>query len=273
MLVSLAWAMAWAGQTAPSHPPGSGPDGAPHAERRTSPALELPAVAFNHPPREYVTNHVRQWTVFVEKQMVDEDPDLAQQALERLGAMLDKAMRALPPASHSRLQALPLFLMYGEKAKRGGRDNGLEYFQRIAPEHYPNLDPRMGGSVVIYSAANYVWLSDSWALKALVHEFAHAHHLEQWPEVQPDIYDAWDHARVSGLYRDVKDDAGKELAQGYALQNHLEYFAELSCVYFVGCNYYPFNREELKTYDPVGYAMIEEMWGVKASADQTTAGH
>ena len=34
-------------------------------------------------------------------------------------------------------------------------------------------------------------------------------------------------------------------------------------MYFAGCNFQPFNRKELKAYDPVGYAMIEKMWGRK----------
>ena len=34
-------------------------------------------------------------------------------------------------------------------------------------------------------------LTDHWALKTLVHEFGHAHHLEHWPEDRADIFDAW----------------------------------------------------------------------------------
>jgi hypothetical protein len=33
-------------------------------------------------------------------------------------------------------------------------------------------------------------------------------------------------------------------------------------MYFVGCNYPPANRAELKAYDRVGYDMIERYWGV-----------
>ena len=33
------------------------------------------------------------------------------------------------------------------------------------------------------------------------------------------------------------------MRKAYAATNHLEYFAELSCMYFVGCNYEPFDRE------------------------------
>jgi hypothetical protein len=64
------------------------------------------------------------------------------------------------------------------------------------------------------------------------------------------------------LYHDVKDDKGKTLEKGYAATNQLEYFAELSCMYFAGCNYHPLNRTELKVYDPAGYAVIEKMWGL-----------
>ncbi|MFT3883249.1 MAG: hypothetical protein QM703_26800 [Gemmatales bacterium] len=106
-------------------------------------------------------------------------------------------------------------------------------------------------------------ISDFWAIKALVHELAHAHHLEQWPEDQPDILQAWNKAMKAGLYHGVKDDEGKKVAKAYAAVNQLEYFAELSSMYFVGCNYQPFSRKELAVYDPVGYAMIEKMWGLK----------
>ncbi len=78
------------------------------------------------------------------------------------------------------------------------------------------------------------------------------------------MYEAWDHAKTLGLYCHVKDDKGKTLEKAYAVQNHLEYFAELSCAYFVGCNYYPFNREELKTYDPVGFKLVEKLWGLSS---------
>ena len=37
-------------------------------------------------------------------------------------------------------------------------------------------------------------------------------------------------------------------------------FAELTEAYFVRNDFFPFNREELRQYDPVGYAMIESVW-------------
>ncbi|MEI6232737.1 MAG: hypothetical protein WCT04_06785 [Planctomycetota bacterium] len=66
-----------------------------------------------------------------------------------------------------------------------------------------------------------------------------------------------------GLYFGVKDRKGKTIDKAYASVNQLEYFAELTCMYFVECDYHPVNRVELNVYDPDGLAMIEKMWGIK----------
>jgi hypothetical protein len=219
-------------------------------------------VDYRQPPRQYITTHLGTWSVMVEAQLQTDAPELAKQALARLGKKLGEAMKALPAPSRASLQKLPIYLMYGPKATGGGRDNGLDYISRTGPDYYKQLDPRWKSSVIIYSAENYAQLSEFWALKALIHELAHAHQLEQWPEDQPDILAAWQNAMKLHFYLGVKDDQGQIVASAYAATNQLEYFAELSCMYFVGCNYHPFNRAELKAYDPAGYAMIEKMWGL-----------
>ncbi len=201
------------------------------------------AVNYKDPPREYTTTRAGNWTIKVENQLLADAPAVAKKAQARLRKKLGEAIGVLPDASHVRLQKLDIFLLYGPKSKGGGRDNGLEYFQKTAPEHHKHLDPGWSSSMVVYCAENYVKISDFWAVKALVHEMAHAHHLEQWPENQPDILQAWENAMKLGLYQGVKDDQGKIVDKAYATVNQLEYFAELSCMYFVGCNYQPFDRE------------------------------
>jgi hypothetical protein len=218
------------------------------------------SVDLNHPPRAYVITNAGGWTIWIERELVEDHASLASNALARLRRNLAAMLKVLPDPSHRLLQARRVFLMLGEQSKFGGKNNGADYFQRTAPAHFPQLDPRMASSVLIYSATNYVWLSDLWAIKVLVHEFAHAWQLEQWPEKQPDILAAYEHAMHEGLYQKVKADDGSVLDRAYAATNQLEYFAELSCVYFVGCNYYPFNREQLKAYDPVGFDMIRKLW-------------
>ncbi|MCX5682110.1 MAG: hypothetical protein NT049_00265, partial [Planctomycetota bacterium] len=163
-----------------------------------------PVVNFREPARTYNTVQLGQWTVMVEQQLQADDPDLAKQTLARLEGKLGVLLAALPDPARPRLQKLPIYLMYGPKAKDGGYNNGAEYFQKTAPEHNQNLDPRWKNCVVIYSARNYVQLSELWSVKLLAHEFAHAHHLQQWPEKQPDILQAWNHAVECGLYRQEK---------------------------------------------------------------------
>jgi len=241
--------------------PGVGP--APAQAAKTHPHSLWEPVNFNDPPREYETVRAGEWTLKIEKQLLVDAPDVAQQARQRLEKKLVEALKALPDSSHARMKKLPFFLMYGPKSKGGGHDNGLEYFQKDAPKYDKRLDPLWSSSVAVYCAENYVQITDFWALKAVVHEFAHAQQLEQWPEDQPDILQAWKNAMKLGLYQKVKNDRGKTVPKAYAAVNQLEYFAELSCMYFVGCDYQPFNRKELKSYDPVGYAIIEKMCALK----------
>ena len=49
----------------------------------------------------------------------------------------------------------------------------------------------------------------------------------------------------------------------YATVNQLEYFAEVSAMYFVGGNYFPYDRDGLRVYDPKGVAMVELLWKVR----------
>ena len=219
------------------------------------------AINYRQPVREYKDVRMGDMKVAVEKQLQTEAPQIAAKALERLKSERTRALAALPANASKQLGGIPFFLMYGPKAKNGGRNNGLEYFQKNAPRQHPELDRRWGDAIVIYCAQNYVEVTDLWAQKALLHEFAHAYQLEQWPEHQPDIQSAWEHARDSGRYRNVRDvETGKTVDSAYALVNQLEYFAELSCMYFARCNYQPTNREELKAHDPVGHAMIRKLW-------------
>lgn len=233
--------------------------------RATAPAIRQAPVDFNHPPREYAIHRIQGWQVYVELQLERESPKVARAALMRLDQKLHLALTSLPPAAVRGLRKLRLFMLYGTRAKAGGRVNGLEYYQAGAAAYQNWLDPRMEHSVVIYNAENYIKLSDLWAIKSLIHEFGHAQHLEHLPAQRADIYDAWDHAIKSGMYKTIRDEDKAAFSPNYAAQNHLEYFAELSAMYFVGANYYPHNRQELQQYDPMGYALIESLWGVKSS--------
>lgn len=235
----------------------------PSVRITTAPPLKQKFVDFNHPPRRYETNRIGVFPLLIEKQLRDEDPALTEMAVHRLQEQVAEIKSMLPAKTWDCFKRIKLFVMYGEDSDDGGRDNGLEYFQKTAPDYHDYLDPRMASSILIYSATNYVWLPKPRALKALMHEFAHAYHLEQWPEAHVEIFEAWRNATHRKLYLNVRDENGTVLPQGYAAQNHLEYFAELSTIYFVGGCYEPFKRETLKTKDPKGHTLIENLWKIE----------
>ena len=68
----------------------------------------------------------------------------------------------------------------------------------------------------------------------------------------------------AGRYQVVRGEDKDTHVPNYAAQNHLEYFAELSAMYFGGANYFPRDRAGLKAYDPEGYAIIRKLWGIDA---------
>jgi hypothetical protein len=226
-------------------------------------------VDFRNPAREYekvklTDSKYGDVAVFVEKELKAVDPSIVKKAVARLKEKRAEVLALVPKDAQKRLAKVRFFLMYGSKAKNGGKDSGLEYVSEPAPDFHSELDPEWRDVIVIYSAQNYVETSDFWATKALLASLSHAYHLEQWPEREPAILEAWEHAKEAKLYQNVRNVETKEIVpEAFALRNQLGYFGELSCMYFYKCEYEPANREQLKKYDPVGYEMIEKFWKVK----------
>lgn len=220
-----------------------------------------PRVDFAIPGRIYKEITRGQWTMYIEQSLASDEAEIAEKASLRLAANLDAILELLPAHSHEVVRSTKLFIMHGKHGPLGGLDNGLEYFADKQPEFVRSLDPRWNHAMVVYSAKNYVALSDFWAMKAPLHEMAHGYHASRWPQKQADIEGAWQNAVRKGLYRKLKDsESGAILESAYAVTNGLEYFAELSTCYFFRINYRPGNRSGLETYDPEGYEMIRKLW-------------
>ncbi|HEY9793599.1 MAG TPA: hypothetical protein V6D22_24585 [Candidatus Obscuribacterales bacterium] len=217
-------------------------------------------IDFRFPQRGYTVTHPGVITAYVENQLLRDNPAIAEKAVSRLNENARAALSLLPEQYRAELRQIPFYVLYGPKSRGGGHANGLEYFGFGAPHYSAGVDERWSNCIVVYCAENYANLSDLWALKAVMHEYGHAHQLLHWKERQPDIYQAWQNAVKSGLYCNVKGSDGSTIPRAYALKNQLEYFAELTCMYEGTCDYFPFNRNELKAYDPQGYRMIQLMW-------------
>lgn len=231
--------------------------------RKTPPRETRKQIDYRNPRRDYEAMRFGTLSVHVERQLTTEAPELVESVLTRLQKRREDAISALPEFAAGELRNIPFFVMYGPKARDGGHANGMAYFRKGAPEFHDWIDERWGHSVVIYHAENFSGVTDLWALKALVHEFGHAYHLTRWPEEYPLIFDTWKSAIDEGLYLNAKDVTGKVHEAAYARVNQLEYFAELTAIFFAGGNYTPRNRMELEAYDPRGASLIKKLWSVE----------
>jgi hypothetical protein len=216
-------------------------------------------VNYNSSQRTYIRAGEK-WKIYIESSLLAGDEELYRSSLKKLNNVLDEVFAILPSNATEKLSELKFFLLWGDKSPSGGRKSGLSYIRKGEPKNYSYLDSRWEHALVIYSAENLIYLNELWSKKSITHELAHAWHISNWPERYPLIYDAWRNAQDSNLYLGVKDVKGNEITDAYARKNQLEYFAELSAMYFVGGNYYPYDRKGLKEYDPTGYKMVETLW-------------
>ncbi|BBB69853.1 hypothetical protein UNDYM_5600 [Undibacterium sp. YM2] len=217
---------------------------------------------FSSPRRSYQTI-AGDWKILVEQDMAAADPKLTTAASNKLQQALTEILGKLPTASHQHVKSLNFYLMWGEKSPKGGEKSGMRAVKRVDPLRLPLYDPAWKDAVIIYSATNLMSLDELWTKKALTHEISHSWHLRDWPAKHPEITDIWEAAKRASLYKNVETYKGKTLATAYALTNEREYFAELSAMYFVGGDYQPYDKAGLKNYDPLGYRMVEQYWGLR----------
>ncbi|PIR39149.1 MAG: hypothetical protein COV35_01120 [Alphaproteobacteria bacterium CG11_big_fil_rev_8_21_14_0_20_39_49] len=190
------------------------------------------------------------WTVRIQEDLLKENL-LQARALRELQSQLLKIRNRVPYRAMKQLQTVSIFL-YKEK---GGVDpNVTAYYSPLYK------------AVVFHNAEKLQNLSDR-QNAVVLHELAHGYHDIVLSYDNPQIKDAYNNAVKNGLYTNVKTQNGGIASKAYALENHVEYFAELSETYFsrkygsFENDYYPFNIYDLKKYDNVGYKLAEEMWG------------
>ncbi|WP_444932722.1 hypothetical protein [Microbulbifer sp. JTAC008] len=218
-------------------------------------------VNYRYPERKY-EERSGAYSIFIESPQTAKDEQKLSRALDRLSSTLEQIFNKIPVSSHNYLKDTDFYIMLGPESEFGGEKSGLRYFPKNGDSTLLLGDRRWSHAVVIYNVDNFLWLPDLWVNKSIMHELAHAWHYEDWPTNYRLLKDAWVLSRQSSLYLAQEDVKGRILEPAYASKNEKEYFSELSAIYFVGGNYYPFNRTDLKKYDPKGYAMIERIWGL-----------
>ncbi|WP_193213224.1 zinc-dependent peptidase [Luteolibacter marinus] len=203
---------------------------------------------------DYETASIAGWTVHIEKSLADHPR--RQAALDLLETKLKEVAGLVPGAALPKLRQVPIWLSRNA-------DQGACYHPSVDWLRNNGRVVEMARSIELQNIDHFIDWAPTQPLMVL-HELAHAWHDRVLPDgyANAEIRKAFDRAVATKDYENVKRANGK-LVRHYALSNEKEYFAECSEAYFGRNDFQPFEREELKSFDPSGYALVEKMWGLR----------
>ena len=205
------------------------------------------------PTSSYEKMKVREFTVYVHKDLIEKEPGLAEDCLDLLDNKILDVKRAFPASVYSKLQSVPIWLELNNPQRRGA-------CYHPSPRWLANngYNPDKVRSVEFANARDFLrWSKDQ--PYVLLHELTHAYHHQVLGYDYAPIKEAFKSARDAGIYDKVLRVSGS-YDKAYAITNEQEYFAECSEAFFGVNDFYPFVRGELKQHDPKMYELLKKIW-------------
>ncbi|OYW43490.1 MAG: hypothetical protein B7Z38_01395 [Rhodobacterales bacterium 12-64-8] len=200
------------------------------------------------PTSSYAPTPIEGWSVLVSSRI---DSATRTTMLRSLGELLRDAGERLPPGAVAALRPVRFWaeaddLTYPGAVYHGDADwlmaHGINPEKAGEIQFTPNITP---------------WRAEQPAM--ILHELAHAFEARVIGRGDARLAAAFEAAVTSGAYDHVKHITG-DYRRAYALTDPSEYFAELSEAYFSTNDFYPFNRAQLKAFDPQGFAVVDAFW-------------
>jgi len=228
-------------------------DGAVNPGHEASAAASDLVVEFADYDAAYVSAELRGWTVIVNRDLLAAQPELTRRALGLLDTKLSEIERNVYRLPLRRLQKVPIWVEGGVQGLRG-----VMYHWSADWLRERGYNPEKARSVEIVDLRDFIAWSQTqpWLV---MHELAHAYHDRALGEHNEAILAAFENAKRTGLYTQVKYIDGST-RPAYAMTNRMEYFAELTEAYFGVNDFFPFRRDELARHDPQGFALMEQVW-------------
>lgn len=206
------------------------------------------------PTASYTQKTIEGFTVYVSPEVL-EHADVSRQALTLLETKLAEIRKLIPEEKLKPLMSIKFWVEW-EADKKGAAvsHHSVEWLKSNG------YNPEKVSCVEISNVRHFIaWTREAQPMMIL-HEVSHIFHHRVLGADNRDIKEAYDHAVKSGSYDKVDYYNGTK-QRAYALNNASEYFAEISEAYFGKNDFFPFTREDLKTFDPVGFALMEKVWG------------
>jgi tetratricopeptide (TPR) repeat protein len=228
-------------------------------------------------PPGYKKHIIHGFTLFINDEVYknNDDPQWQRKPLEVLELELGTIVSKLPPKAVNVLRRLHVWIEWEDTSDPDLEQNVLAKYYGV----YGDLVQWSLGRNKHPGKANNIEVINMKALTrehqpgvklercVLLHEMAHAVHHQLVGMNNPAVINAFRVAQQRGLYAEAKDVYGRTIRPTYAATNHREYFAELTCLYLDKLHYYPFDREEFKKYDPLGYKLMEQVYGSRKTID------
>ena len=197
------------------------------------------------PTSGYDVRTVEGWTLRVNKRLPAEEPELFEKTLAEVRRQLVAIEKAVPAAAVGKLRTIELWIELDDPRFPCMCYHAHEGWLKA---HGVNVDKT--GQVELANPKNFlVWTRQQpWMV---LHELAHGYH----DRVLKDGYEnaaiagSFAAAKAAGRYGEVEDVSGRK-RDHYAATNPMEYFAEGTEAYFGKNDFFPFDREELREYDP-----------------------
>jgi len=209
----------------------------------------------NYDPQSvYEQQSIHGFTVLLSPQLLAQARAAADVRAE-LTRQFGEVVEVVPPSAVSALRKVRVWVEWSRRP-----DAGAEFHISQGWLEKNGYNPAKAGGIEISNSLNFVSWSRAEQPCMVLHELAHAYHFLVLGESHPEIAAAYRHAVESGSYESVDYNGGGK-RRAYALVDEKEYFAELSEAYFCRNDYYPFTRADLQQHDPVGYELLQRLWG------------
>jgi hypothetical protein len=205
------------------------------------------------PTSDYQVTSVHGFTVLVNQEVLSH-PQAAIRVQKEVASQLEQIIQVVPDQALVTLQQVRIWVEWNAR-----RSSAAEFHPSARWLRRHGYNPEKAGGVEVSNANNFVEWSRDFQPWMLLHELAHGYHLLKWGDDDRRIKGAYQHAIAQQLYDAVRYAAGGK-RRAYAAVNNREYFAELSEAYFGRNDFYPFTRQQLAEYDPVGFRMMQERW-------------
>ncbi len=171
---------------------------------------------------------------------------------------LDTMLNYIPYSDLGMIQDIPIYIAYPS------RDFIIKYWQ---PENSEGIDDKTKiGSIEIGNLNGFISIMNNTEPGLIVNAFALLYYKTLSDAQKNTIIDAYHSAMQQDLYLAVSQYTSSGIVSGVespAVSSERDYFAKVSEAYFNISDYYPFVYEDLKDYDPNGFGMLSDIWGIR----------